>query len=112
MHIAGVTQPAELSQTPGGVGRNMSEALVRLGVTGTSLITAVGDDLAGRYLLESSQRLGLDTSRFNVEPATTSGTYCAVVGVRGDLKMGLGDMKAHRTITPAIVDKNLDILQK
>lgn len=114
LHIEGVTQPAQLSQTPGGVGRNMSEALLRLGIRGTNFITAVGDDLSGRFLIEKSKEIGLDVSRFYQAASnqTSTGTYCAVFGVRGDLKIAYGDMKAHMLITPSLIEKNIDILRK
>lgn len=114
LHIEGVTQPAHFSQTPGGVGRNMCEALVRLGVSGTSFITAVGDDLSGSYLIERSRQIGLDVSRFYrvKSDGHSTGSYCAVFGLRGDLKVAYGDMKAHEFISPSLVEKNLDIIQK
>lgn len=112
LHVEGVTQPAELSQTPGGVGRNMSEALVRLGVVSTSLIAAVGDDLSGRFLLEKSRQLGLDVSRVLVGTDCSTATYSAVFGLRGDLKIAFGDMKVHQMITPELVEKNLDVIRK
>lgn len=114
LHLPGVTQPAVLSQTPGGVGRNMSEALLKLGIDKTTLVTAVGSDVAGRYLVEKSREIGLDVNRIHriADPGYSSGSYCAVFGVQGDLKVAYGDMKAHQLISPQLVEKNLDIISE
>lgn len=55
----GRLQPGAHSLRAGGVARNVAENLARLG-NDTRLITAVGDDLYGRSLLESTQKAGVD----------------------------------------------------
>lgn len=61
----GGSVPGRVSQSPGGVARNVAEALTLLlksaGATAGQLpllVSAVGDDLAGRTLLQHWQALG------------------------------------------------------
>lgn len=114
LNVVGVTQPAVYSQTPGGVGRNMTEALVKLGIEKTSFITVIANDSAGKYLIEKSNEMRIDTSRFHCinEGKFSTGMYCAVFGCRGDLKIAYGDMKVHNFISPKLVEKNLESLAK
>jgi len=46
------SNPGRVRLCPGGVSRNIAENLARLGIR-TELITAVGDGIAGRYILEN-----------------------------------------------------------
>nr|CAI5837049.1 unnamed protein product [Callosobruchus analis] len=51
LRLNGNSYPASFTYTPGGVGRNICEALIRLGVTPAYFATAVGSDDPGRLLL-------------------------------------------------------------
>lgn len=64
IHMKGVTQPVVASSCMGGVARNMAEALIRLGAHRTTLLSSIGDDVAGKYVLEHSEKIGFDTSRW------------------------------------------------
>jgi pseudouridine kinase len=72
--VRGVTQPSEFHQALGGVGRNMAEALVRLGIRKTCLVSAVGNDLAGRMITDELRRMGLDTSTVKVVDNASTGS--------------------------------------
>ena len=43
----------------GGVGRNITECLVRLGLKDTMLISIIGNDYYGKLCLEDCQRKGI-----------------------------------------------------
>jgi sugar/nucleoside kinase (ribokinase family) len=64
LHLQGVTQPVHASSCMGGVARNMAEALIRLGATNATLLSSLADDSAGRYVVERSERIGFDTSKW------------------------------------------------
>ncbi len=112
--LKGVTQPCEFTTTLGGVARNMSEALFRLGMKDSILISAIGDDLSGRHICEESAKLGMNVSKLHklsTENVIT-GTYCAVFHASGEINLALGNMKAHDYITPELIQKSLDTLSK
>ena len=112
INIKGVTQPCEFAPTMGGVARNMSEALFRLGIKNSILITTIGNDMAGQYIAETSKFIGLDTSRIEIldKKSVPTGMYSAIFDTRGELTLALGNMEAHDHITPGLVKKNLDAL--
>ena len=53
------SNPGEVKISFGGVGRNIGENLVKLGIE-TKLISAVGDDVYGRKILEESRTINLN----------------------------------------------------
>ncbi|CAF0705628.1 unnamed protein product [Brachionus calyciflorus] len=114
LSINGVTQPAEFSQVLGGVGRNMAEALKKLGIDNSFLISSIGNDLIGRFVYEELNRIGLDTSRIKLidDNKISTGSYCAIFGTTGDLKLAVGSMKAHDLILPDFVSKFLEDIKQ
>jgi sugar/nucleoside kinase (ribokinase family) len=64
--------------SPGGVGGNISTALSRLGVQ-TCLVSAVGGDAIGRYLLEDLENEGIDSRHVKIFRDKPSGVTVAFV---------------------------------
>lgn len=89
----GTSNPVTTSATPGGVARNVAEALARLGHK-MSLFSAVGTDGDGDALLA-----GLSALSINVENVrrgdTPTGSYTAVIAPDGNLVLGLADMEIY-----------------
>ena len=56
--VVGESMPGVIRRAPGGVGRNVAENLVRLGLP-TELITVFGDDPFGRGLAAHARRAGI-----------------------------------------------------
>ncbi len=108
MDISGsTTQPLVLSDSnpgrircaPGGVARNVAENLARLGNT-TRLLTAVGDDLYGRSLLDTTRHAGVDVSSSWVLADEATSTYISLHGPDGDMAVAVNDMGILENITP------------
>lgn len=89
----GVSHPAYVRTSFGGVSRNIAENLARLGVP-VSLITVVGRDDFGRKLLEHARDLGIDTHAIIQTDKFNTACYLAIVGREGKLQYGLDDMRA------------------
>lgn len=109
MDISGsTTQPLVLSDSnpgrircaPGGVARNVAENLARLGNT-TRLLTAVGDDLYGRSLLDTTRDAGVDVSGSWVLADEATSTYVSLHGPDGDMAVAVNDMGILECLTPA-----------
>ncbi|KQQ47740.1 pseudouridine-5-phosphate glycosidase [Duganella sp. Leaf126] len=99
---AGTSNPATASETYGGVARNIAENLARLH-TPVALLTAVGDDGAGRALQEHAQAAGIDMRGSLALAGTASGTYTAILDAEGELHVALADMALYDQLTPAFV---------
>ncbi|EIE75493.1 hypothetical protein RO3G_00197 [Rhizopus delemar RA 99-880] len=57
--ILHTSTPGRVKQTLGGVGRNVAEAALRTGGTRVKLVSVVGDDLAGKSILEGMKQIGM-----------------------------------------------------
>lgn len=96
----GTSNPAQISEAFGGVARNVAENLARLGQP-VHLITAIGDDLVGEMLLEATAQAGVDVEHILRVEEKPTGSYLAVLGSQGELKLALDDMRVVQAITPA-----------
>jgi pseudouridine kinase len=95
----GTSNPATAEEVYGGVARNIAENLARLNLP-TSLLTALGDDSAGRTLQDHAESAGIDTRGSLKLPETATGTYTAILDDRGELVVALADMALYDRITP------------
>ena len=75
----------------GGVGRNVAENLVRLGIP-THLITVIGDDAYGRQILADAQRIGLDMHDTLVLPGEQTSTYLSILDHSMDMVLAINQM--------------------
>ena len=93
------SNPGLLLETPGGVGRNIAENLLRLGEN-PLLISAVGCDLVGDTLLMHMESIGLDTAGIVRIPDRRTAIYLAILAENGDLHTAIADMAIFAEITP------------
>jgi pseudouridine kinase len=100
--VLGTSNPGTSTATVGGVGRNIAENLARLGIP-TTLVTAVGDDLAGRTVLARSDAAGVDC-RHVLTSVHPTGSYLAVLDDGGDLLVAVSDMRATDELGVADLD--------
>lgn len=88
------SNPASISQSIGGVGHNVARAAHLLG-QGVQLCSAVGEDLAGKAVVEALSQHGMsDTGVETLFPESKSATaqYVAVNDGNKDLVMAMADM--------------------
>ena len=95
----GNSNPASLSESPGGVARNVAENLARLGLA-VHLLSAFGEDAAGRSLLAQAKQLGVDSSASLIVADAPTGSYTAVLNPDGSLALGLAQMELCERMTP------------
>ena len=80
----GTSTPGAIRISVGGVGRNIAENLARLGER-VVLLSAVGDDDAGRRLLQQARECGIDVSHVLVDPHHRTAAYLAILDDTGNL---------------------------
>ena len=102
----GTSNPASAEEVYGGVARNIAENLARLNLP-TALLTALGDDSAGRALQEHAQGAGIDTRGSLTLADASTGTYTAILDDRGEMVVALADMALYDRITPAFLASRL-----
>lgn len=86
----------------GGVARNVTENLARLGAR-VAFVTATGDDDTGRALLAHLRDLGVDTSAALAVAGAATAEYVAILEPDGRLALGLADMAVLDQLTPAVI---------
>ena len=88
--LMGTSNPGSCVESDGGVGRNVAEALGRLGCNPV-LYSAVGSDLRGQGLLERLHDCGC-ANRAAVVKDTPTATYLAVLNGSGELHVAIANM--------------------
>lgn len=99
----GTSNPAESTQSCGGVARNIAENLGRLG-TDVALMTIVGKDNEGEWLLKST-KLFVDISPSQASAEAATGTYTAILDTNGEMALALADMSIYDTVNVDFIEK-------
>ncbi|MEL3973542.1 carbohydrate kinase [Rossellomorea oryzaecorticis] len=101
--IPETSNPAQSSQASGGVARNISENLGRLGLQ-SCLVTVVGDDTEGSWLLNQTKNHVDVSSSIGLYKETT-GTYSAILNQRGEMMFALADMDLYESVDIGFIEK-------
>lgn len=96
---SGDSNPGRVHQNAGGVGRNIAENLVRLGHE-VSLVTLLGQDANGDWLLQQMQQAGIQTGAVLRNADRATGTYLAVNNAQGELVAAIAAMAITDALTP------------
>jgi pseudouridine kinase len=100
------SNPGVVWRSPGGVGRNIAQNLATVG-TSVALMTALGSDVDGTWLREDLEKAGVDTSPTIMLSRFRTGTYLAVVDVRGELIAAVSDMSIMAALTPTLIRQTI-----
>lgn len=92
------SNPGKVKISLGGVGRNIAENLVHLGIA-TKLISALGDDMYGRRILDHAAAIGLDMKSSLVLGQRPTSTYLAILDEQGDMNAAISQMDILDEIT-------------
>lgn len=98
------SNPVETTEVCGGVARNFAENLSRLGYN-TSLMTSVGDDKEGNWILRETKSQGVDVSQVWVLQTERTGTYTTLLDVNGEMIVSMADMNIYEKITIAMIEE-------
>lgn len=85
------SNPGEVKVSLGGVGRNIGENLVKLGIE-TKLISAVGDDVYGRKILDESRLIHLNMEDTLVLKEHATSTYLSILDGTYDMMVAIAHM--------------------
>lgn len=97
--LPGTSIAGRIRVSGGGVGHNIAENLGRLGLQ-TTLLSAVGDDEAGRHLLAHVRSSGVNVDHVLVSPDHATAAYLAVLDSQGNLAVSVADMSIMQAVTP------------
>ena len=105
------SNPGSVSSSPGGVGRNIAENLVRLGQT-CVLMAPVGDDANGIFLKQHCQKLGIQTQCMVMLAGESTSTYLSIVDHTGEMQIAIADMTLIDQFGAAQLKAFLTLLQQ
>lgn len=111
-YAAGDSNPGEALMSPGGVGRNIAENLVRLGIR-TELVTVFGDDTLSEELYRSCGRLGISTRGAMRLPSTPASQYICILDGGdscGRLVGAVAAMDSFERLTPQRLEERSGLL--
>jgi pseudouridine kinase len=107
----GDSNPGAIQCSPGGVARNVAENLARLGAN-PYLISAVGDDLFGRTLVDATRNVGVCVDGVHISGSHCTATYLSVHGDDGDMAVAVNDMSIIETLSPQMLDAYINLARE
>lgn len=104
------SNPGKVKLSLGGVGRNIAENLVHLGVS-TKLISAIGDDMYGKKILEHANTIGLDMKNAMVLGQRPTSTYLAILDEKGDMHAAISQMEIFDELTIDFIQSRRQVIE-
>lgn len=104
------SNPGHISQSTGGVGRNIAENISRLNLR-TSLITVIGEDEKGKFILDELKELSIDTENVIVLPHERTSVYLAILDENRDMALAINDMDIMEKLSPNLLSKKRKIVE-
>ena len=106
------SHPGKIFITEGGVARNISENLSRLGID-VFLFGCIGKDGFGKRILDSADKSGMHTENLIVSDKVNTAMYLSVSGSNGKLNYAVNDMKdSVNLIDVSYIKKHIDFITK
>lgn len=109
--IPGDSNPGRIRISYGGVGRNITENLARLGAS-VSFISAAGDDFVGRGAVSELAALGADVSQIHLIKGENTSMYISILNILGDMEIGLCNMDVLERISKDVIQGAFHRLQE
>lgn len=104
------SNPGYLEYSFGGVAKNISENLVRLGIK-NSFITAIGDDNYSRELKDFLNDLNIDFSNSKFLIDSNMSQYISILDEKNDLFTAISSMEVMKEINIEFISKKIEYLK-
>lgn len=104
------SNPSRIHTAAGGVTRNILENLSMQGVD-TVLLSAVGDDPLGSFVLDYCRRVGIDVSRVLLSGQHSTASYLSFLDERGDMLIASSDFDVLSEIDLKYLRENINIIK-
>ncbi|QAT42051.1 carbohydrate kinase family protein [Aminipila luticellarii] len=107
----GESNPGKISISYGGVGRNITENLARMGAS-ISFVSAAGNDFVGRMAVQELAALGVGVENVHLIEGENTAMYLSILNSIGDMEMALCNMDVLERISVEIINKALPLLKR
>jgi len=108
--IPGDSNPGKISMSYGGVGRNITENLARMGAS-VSFVSVAGDDFAGRGAVRELEDIGVDTKNVRLLQEENTAVYMSILNLMGDMELALCNMDVLERISNDFIDAAYDSIK-
>lgn len=98
------SNPGNVKLSLGGVGRNIAENMVKLGMR-TKLITVLGDDLYSKAIVDRAKDVGVEIEDSMFLEKTNGSTYFSVLNTEGDLEIAIASMDIYDQMDENFIKK-------
>lgn len=106
----GESNPGKISVSYGGVGRNITENLARMGA-GVSFVSAAGNDFVGRMAVQELAALGVGVENIHLIEGENTAMYLSILNNVGDMELALCNMDVLERISVDIINQAMPLLQ-
>ncbi len=103
------TNPAAVSATYSGTGRNIAENLGRIGAD-VALVAAAGDDFVGKWAKQELAELGVDTAHVQLIEGQNTAMNVSVLNIIGDLDFAAENTDIFNCVTEKQIDEALSLI--
>ena len=104
------SNPGFIKVSAGGVGRNISENLERMGCR-TKLITAIGDDLYGNKIRLEAESTNIDMSDTFVIKGQSTSTYMCILDQDGEMVAAISQMDIYNHLTVDMIKTKKSVIE-
>jgi len=108
--IQGDSNPGKISMSYGGVGRNITENLARLGAS-VRFVSVAGDDFAGRGAVRELEDIGVNTENVRLLQEENTAVYMSILNLMGDMELALCNMDVLERISNDFIDTAYDSIK-
>lgn len=105
--VKGDSNPGKVEMAYGGVGRNISENLGRMGQS-IRFVSVAGKDSYGLGGLELLKQAGVDTSAIRLLEDESTAIYLSILDNLGDMELAICNMDILERISPEFIDEATD----
>jgi pseudouridine kinase len=103
------SNPGKVKLSLGGVGRNIGENLVKLGID-TKLISIVGDDSYGIKILDEARLIGLNMQDSLVLKGQSTATYLSILYKEGDMAAAISHMELYDNMSVDFIKQKQHVI--
>ncbi len=101
----GISNPAKIRSSFGGVARNVAENLARLGQS-VIFLSVMGEDERGDRLLTQAKQAGINVDHVLRTSQHPTGSYVGIISPNGQFQCGMDDMRAMTCMSVDYVQKH------
>lgn len=107
------SNPGKITIGAGGVARNIADNFARLAAHDnitTYFLSAVGDDLHGKMVIQESQNAGINLDHCEVMAGHQTASYFSIVDYNGEMRSAINDMEIVEQINIPYLSRHAELI--